>query len=143
MTHKYAVIVDWSETLFDGGDHDSRFDHELIQKLNDFKNHGVEIYICSNSFGINQHEWLTNAGLDLDRHEATINDSGKEEKDFWQKIPSKIQINADNIIMLDDSYDNCKASKSAGLTTIQWSRKRETRISELEQALVQKGYKPL
>ncbi len=104
--------------------HDSRLNRSLLQELNDARAYGLRVYLTTNQ----EHErvsYLTET-LGLSRyidgcHYSAALGYRKPRLEFFQAVASRVVMQPDELLLLDDSKENVQAAMTAGWRAAHWT----------------------
>jgi FMN phosphatase YigB (HAD superfamily) len=134
-----VIVGDW-ELVLDRDD-------KLVKAMAEYAENGADLSICSSLYNETKRQNLIDRGLDKNYTVHVIPGYCKNSVDGWKKAIDIIRtetgkdIKPSNIIVLDDSWWNCKEAAEAGYFTILWDRQNSTCLDKLHQAMADRGYK--
>ena len=109
---------------------DSRLMHSLLEELLSIRSTGIRVYLATNQEHLRAAYIMENLGLskyfDGIFYSAQLG-VRKPDPAFFTKVRSYVGLNADELLLIDDSQQNIDAAVKDGWNVIYWTNKSSLR----------------
>lgn len=103
--------------------HDSHLNRDLLRDLARIRASGIPVYLATNQERMRSEYLMETVGLvkhiDGIHYSAQLG-AKKPDREFFDKVVSKMRIAANDLLLIDDSIVNITAAAEAGWNAIHW-----------------------